>query len=300
MCKIISAKSYDYNELFKVTKKLLKEYDFLKPINLGKSCFGREIKGLKIGNSCDYSLITAATHGSEYITETVLLMFIENLCSALKYDGSIAGFNAKKAMYNRGVIFVPCVNPDGVEIAINGAKGCGDRQAEINKICLGDFKHYNANFRGVDINHNFKAGWEDLHRLEQKEGIFGPSPTQYGGPYPESEPETAALTSLCKNEEIRHVVALHSQGEVIYWCYGEKRPPKSREIAEILATSSGYALDVPLGLANGGGFKDWFIECFDKPGFTIEMGLGKNPLPIEYAEKIYKQTEEMLMLCTIV
>ncbi len=300
MCKIISAESYDYNKFSKVSKTLLKDYDFLKPVNLGKSCFGREIKGFKIGNACDYSLITAATHGSEYITETVLLMFIENLCNALKYDGSIAGFNARKAMYNRGVIFVPCVNPDGVEIAINGAKGCGDRQAEINKMCLGDFKHYNANLRGVDINHNFKADWENLHKLEQKEGIFGPSPTRYGGPHPESEPETVALTSLCKTEEIRHVVALHSQGEVIYWCYGKKRPPKSRQIAEILATSSGYALDVPLGISNGGGFKDWFIECFNKPGFTIEMGLGKNPLPIEDAEKIYKQTEEMLMLCTIV
>jgi len=70
-------------------------------------------------------------------------------------------------------------------------------------------------------------------------------------------------------------------------------------MAEIMATSSGYALDVPTGIASGGGFKDWFISEFSRPGFTVEMGLGSNPLPIESAESIYKKLEEMLMLCCI-
>jgi g-D-glutamyl-meso-diaminopimelate peptidase len=70
-------------------------------------------------------------------------------------------------------------------------------------------------------------------------------------------------------------------------------------MAEIMATTSGYALDVPVDIATGGGFKDWFIKEFTRPGFTVEIGKGKNPLPANEAYKIYKQIRELLMLSTI-
>ena len=131
-------------------------------------------------------------------------------------------------------------------------------------------------------------------------GIYGPAKSRYGGTKPESEPETKALINLCKRAKIRHTVALHSQGEVIYWCFGDNTPPRSRSIAEILATASGYALDIPVDIADGGGFKDWFIEEFNRPGFTIEMGKGENPLNAETAEDIYLNAREMLTLATII
>lgn len=53
---------------------------------------------------------------------------------------------------------------------------------------------------------------------------------------------------------------------------------------------------MPTGIADGGGFKDWFISEFCRPGFTIELGLGKNPLPAADAAKINEQVKEMLML----
>jgi len=70
-------------------------------------------------------------------------------------------------------------------------------------------------------------------------------------------------------------------------------------MAEIMATTSGYMLSEPKGLAVGGGFKDWFIKEFNRPGFTVEMGKGENPLPIETAKEIYERLEEMLMLTVI-
>ena len=136
-------------------------------------------------------------------------------------------------------------------------------------------------------------------KFEIKNGIFGPAPTRFGGERPESEPETAALCDLCRTKRMRHVLALHSQGEVIYWTFGDKKPPKSERMAQIMATSSGYALDVPMGLAVGGGFKDWFICEFNRPGFTVEVGTGKNPLPIENSLNIYKGICEMLSLSAI-
>ncbi|MBR7071480.1 MAG: M14 family metallocarboxypeptidase [Clostridia bacterium] len=295
----VQPKEYDYAALRKVSRTLCEQYNFMKEIPLGNSCAGREIFGLRIGKGAEYALIAAAFHGSEYLSENVLLFFAEELCEALQTNISFAGMNVRRALFGRGVVLVPCVNPDGCEIAIHGRAACGQAAAFIEQLCRGDFKHWNANLRGVDINHNFDAGWEALHRLERKSGIFGPAPTRFGGSKPESEPETAALTKLCRTGRIRHAMALHTQGEVIYWTYGQNRPPRSERMAEILATSSGYALDVSMGLAEGGGFKDWFISELNRPAFTVEMGLGKNPLPIEDSRKIYERLREMLLLTAI-
>ena len=46
-----------------------------------------------------------------------------------------------------------------------------------------------------------------------------------------------------------------------------------------MAKASGYCMAEPEALASLGGFKDWFIDYFHRPAFTIEAGKGKNPLP---------------------
>lgn len=299
MEKIVSSCEYDYFERKKLISSICERYKFVRKTVIGKSCSGKDITALKIGAASEYGLITAAFHGSERITSTVLLMFIEELCKAIKNNGYICGINAQRALRGRGVIFVPCVNPDGCDISLLGAKGCGNKADFVAKLCKNDFSHWNANLRGVDINHNFNADWDAVREKEKALGIYGPAPTRFGGYKPESEPETVALTELCRNVAIRYVVALHSQGEVIYWSYGHKQPSRSRKMAEIMATSSGYALDVPSAIATGGGFKDWFIKEYNRPGFTIELGKGENPLPATESEKIYKQVSEMLTLITI-
>ena len=296
---ITASENYDYKKMSNVIDILCENYPFLSRQVIGKSCAGRDIVALKVGKAEHYALFAAAFHGSEHITTNILLYFIEELCTALNSGGAIAGLDAKKALFGRGAVFVPRVNPDGCEISIHGELGCMGHTERIKQLCKGDFTHWNANLRGVDINHNFNAGFEQVKQLENKGGIFGPAPTRFGGYSPESEPETVALTNLCKTGRIHHVLAMHTQGEVIYWTYGKNKPPRSERMAEIMATSSGYALDVPVGIAVGGGFKDWFIDYFNRPGFTVEIGIGKNPLPITSAEKLYLDIREMLTLCTI-
>ncbi len=300
MKAIVKPMEYDYFARQKLIDEICREYPFIRKMTIGKSCMGKEITALKIGSANEYALITAAFHGSERITSTILLMYIEQLAFSIKNDLSIEGVNAIRGLKGRGVIFVPCVNPDGCDISLLGKAACGNDAARIARICKNDFTHWNANFRGVDINHNFNADWESLREKERKMGIYGPAPSRFGGARPESEPETKALVDFCKKVRIRHVVALHSQGEVIYWDFGDNTPPRSKRIAEILATAGGYALDVPVSIADGGGFKDWFIEEFQKPGFTIEMGKGVNPLPAQEAEEIYYKAREMLTLATII
>lgn len=291
---------YKYHEITDTMRVLCQKHPVLEQFKIGKSCSERDIRALKINSSRnEYVLFTAAFHGSEHITSNILLFFAEELASAYSKKASLAGVNIKKALSGRGIIFVPAVNPDGCEISICGVSGCGKYASNIYKLCGGDFARWNANLRGVDINHNFDAGWQQLHTIEQKSGILGPAPTRFGGYSPESEPETQALVKLCREYNICHAIAIHSQGEVIYWNYNGYEPKKSKQMAEIMAATSGYALDVPVKIATGGGFKDWFLKEFNRPAFTVEVGLGKNPLPISDAFKIYENIREMLTISSI-
>ena len=237
----------------------------------------------------------------EWLTSLLVLNFTESISEAIYKDGLINGIKIGNFLSRHGLIVVPCVNPDGVEISLNGAQNACSYENLVDRIMnYGSTVPWQANARGVDLNHNFNANWYELHQLEEKNGIIGPAPTRYGGPAPASEPETRALVDFCERFSFRHVIAFHSQGEEIYWQYGTKTPQKAERMALKIAELSGYKLSAPEGLAVGGGFKDWFIEEFAKPGFTVEIGKGKNPLPLSDIVEIYDKLESMMIYCSIV
>ena len=296
MNDIINVCEYDYIKLRDAVYAIKGRYPSAELGSIGKSVMGKDLYYLKIGKGSSIVLYTAAFHGMERITSVLMLRFAERLLRAIDDDTEIAGIKARRAMIGRSLVIVPRVNPDGCDIALKGIGGCGYHAAKIYNWCDGNFSIWNANARGVDINHNFDAGWNELQKMEKNAGIYGPSPTRYGGPSPESEPETCALTNLCRKNSICHVLAFHSQGEEIYWRYGEHTPQKGKKMAEVFAASTGYTLEAPIGLASHGGFKDWFIEEFHRPGFTIEVGKGKNPLDCRLLDEIYERIEEMLVL----
>ena len=204
-------------------------------------------------------------------------------------------------LYGTGVIVVPVANPDGFEISLKGPAGALHLTSRIHMLCDGDFHLWNANARGVDINHNFNAEWDTLRKIERESGIFGPAARRYGGPAAESEPETAALTGLCRGRHFRHMLALmNSMGEAVYWSYGAKTPPKAKKLAGLLAGAAGYAVEEPMGLVTHGGFKEWFIEEFGRPGFTVMAGgLGEKIDPVKF-EAAYERLEEMLVLAAVI
>ena len=55
-----------------------------------------------------------------------------------------------------------------------------------------------------------------------------------------------------------------------------------------------------MGTASHGGLKDWFIQETGRPGFTLEVGRGQNPLPIEQLPEIWRKLRETLMLSILV
>ncbi len=295
------AQRTDYGAVRGLCTALCARYPYLRGAVAGHSLLGRELPILFLSPSQEEPigervLIAAAFHGQEWLTSLCALRLCEEVCRALKGGLSLCGIPLSRALRARQIVFLPMVNPDGVEIALYGSDAAGD-YADFVKAHGGDTHGlWQANARGVDINHNFNAGWQEMQALAEKNGKNSPAARQYRGESPESEPETRAVTNLCRLYGFRHVVALHSQGEEIYWQYGEHTPPQSRMIAQVLGAASGYTVTDPTGFAGHGGFKDWFISCFHRPGFTIELGRGVNPLPLSDFEPLYKKAREMLLL----
>jgi g-D-glutamyl-meso-diaminopimelate peptidase len=191
------------------------------------------------------------------------------------------------------------LNPDGVNLVINGLESDNPVSSRLISMNDGsaDFSRWQANARGVDLNHNYDADFDLLRELEIKSGITEPCATRYGGEYPESEPETSALASFIRSEpDIAVLTALHTQGEEIYWRYKNIVPPRAKMLAHLIERITGYKLDYPNeAIASYGGCKDWFISEFNKPGFTIECGKGINPLPLTDFVQIYATLEEALV-----
>lgn len=295
----------NYNVLpdCKTRKEMINEicdkYNFVKHSFAGKSVCGRCIDVLHIGNTKNRVLYCAGFHGSEYLTILAVLKFFEECAEAMKYDTVVGHYKISDFLRIRGLTIVPCVNPDGVEIALNGSDSALKYKNLVDNVGA-DTKKWQANARGVDINHNFNAGWSELKKREISHNITHPSSTRFGGTRPESEPETRALTNLCRTTDFERAVALHSQGREIYCSFGKNTPVLSFRLASVFSQSSGYNIAFPEEIASGGGFKDWFIDRFKKPALTIEMGLGENPLPLSDFEKEYKLMLDMLCLGVVV
>jgi len=297
---IVRGAEYDTAGLQQLIGRLAERYPGLEVTCAGKSVLGRDITAVHIGEGQSGVLLVGGIHGTNRSTALILLRFLENLAAALETGGEIAGKPAVRVMFGTGLTVIPVLNPDGYEIALRGPAGALHLTGRIHLLCGGEYEIWNANARGVDLHHNFPAGWDILRKMERESGVFGPAPRRYGGPSPESEPETVALTELCRTRWYRHALTLmNSKSPAVYWSYGDKTPPKSKKIAQLIAGAAGLPLEEPMGMVSHGGFKEWFMEELRRPAFTIMTGgLGK-AADSENIEKLYAQIEEALVMALV-
>ncbi|MDR2908534.1 MAG: M14 family metallocarboxypeptidase [Oscillospiraceae bacterium] len=289
----------DHESLMEYIRLLRESYRSLKVFPIGKSLLGREITAMCIGNPVGATLMAGAVHGLEWLTCMLLVKFCETLLSALESGGKVSDVDVGRALGSRSLVIIPCLNPDGVEIALRGSDAAGRYKSLVDALTGDPGNIWQANARGVDLNHNFDAGWRLARAMEEEAGITGPSAGRYGGDHPHSEPESIAITTCCLTYQPRTLYAFHSQGEEIYYRYGDNTPERSRMMAQVLASSSGYAVGSPPDMAAHAGLKDWFIEKFRRPGFTVEVGKGKNPLSLDQLPALYRRTEEMMMIAAL-
>lgn len=282
---------FDEEKRQEIEYVLMCKHKNIRRIVIGITECGREIVAYRVGNNGGV-LMCAAFHGMERITSGMLYKFLDEVCTKREFDVVFSSMLEKS-----GLTVVPAVNPDGIEISINGVHSAGKLSEYVQKSLTDTKTHYSrwqANAMGVDINHNFNAGYEQVKIMERKMGINKPSPTRYGGKYAESEKETQAICNLCRRNKYKTAVALHTQGREIYYDFSKNTPKISLSMANEMSKISGYAVSHPQGIAVGGGFKDWFIQCFSRPAFTLEIGLGVNPLPMSAFVSEYKIVRRIL------
>lgn len=277
--------------------RLSAQYPFLLCRTLGKSLLGRRIPLVLFGSGRERVLYVGTHHASEWLTSSLLLAFLSELASAYAAKENPFGIDLSFLLSRRTLLFVPMLNPDGVAIRLGSADDpLAERRARMVKD--GDFTHWQANARGVDLNHNYRTGFSEYKKIEPSLGIFGGGPTRYSGEGPESEPETAALAGFIRAARPRLILSLHTQGEEIYYTGGGVELPSAYATALRLAELSGYRLAKAEGPSALGGLSDYTVESLGIPSFTVECGLGENPLPPEAIPVIYRRLRRMLFQST--
>ena len=263
-------------------------YPFIGTGDIGQSVMGKPIWYLKLGSGDNAVLYNASHHANEWITTPLLLKFAEDLAAA----------SAAALLDHASVTLIPAVNPDGIDLVTGelqqgefyrGAVNIADDWPDI-PFPAG----WKANIRGTDLNLQYPAGWEEAKKIKYAQGVQGPAPMDYVGPAPLSAPESRALYDYTLALSPRLTLSYHTQGAEIYWRYGECEPEGAEKIGELFAKLSGYTLADPAQVSSNAGYKDWFIQAFDRPGFTIEAGRGKNPLPISDFDTLYKENLPIL------
>ena len=211
--------------------------------SIGRSVSGAHIICFHVGPlSGDQIIVQGGIHAREWVTALLVMRM---------------AFAARNSDVGMGVFFLPMTNPDGCTLAQAGADAFPEHKAELLRLNGGgsDFALWKANLRGVDLNCNF-----DARHGKGASNVAAPAPESYPGPYPESEPETAALARFTRAVRPAITLSYLALGREVYYVFGQtgERLARDERIARLVADELGYTL-VPGDLGSAGGYKDWCI-----------------------------------------
>ena len=280
--------------------QLVKAYPFLRTELLTETAFGRKVRTLVLGRGKRKVIYSASHHANEWITTPLLLKFAEDFAESFEKGGEIGGVDAKKLSDSVTIYMVPMVNPDGVDLVV-GATAPGTVEYEIARRLSENYPSipfpdgWKANLLGVDLNLQYPAGWLQAREIKFDQGFTRPGPRDYVGRAPLTQLESRALLGYTEFIDPALVLAFHTQGQLIFWTFRDIEVPGAEELGREFADLSGYTLaDVPFE-SSFAGYKDWFIQNYRRPGYTIEAGLGTNPLPIEQFDEMYAATLPIML-----
>ena len=289
---------YVWELLSYIVNGLSVRYPFIETGNIGKSVMGNDIFYIKIGTGQTEVMYNATHHANEWITTPLLLKFAEQYAKAYEEKGEIFGKSAEDLFNSKTLYIIPCVNPDGMDV-VNGGLPVGEYYNNVLAIS----KNYpqipfpdgwKANINGIDLNLNYPANWQKAKEIKYEQGYTSPAPRDFVGVDPLCEPESIAMYNFTLNHQFALTLSYHTQGKVIYWKYLDYIPKRSYTIGQKLAEVSGYTLSLTPEESSYAGYKDWFIQAFNKPGYTVEAGVGINPLPLSQFNDIYNDNYGLL------
>lgn len=252
---------------------------------------GRSLWHLVIGDpekAGRHILVTASIHAREYMTTQLVMkqtsQFLGNIQNYPEITEGTTAFHV-----------VPMINPDGVSISQMGLEGClteetRERVLEISRLDGAQdmnayLRRWKSNSRGVDLNRNFDALWESYN-----DGLGRPSADHYRGTAPGSEPEAAALIALTERYPFARTVSYHTQGNVIYWYFGQTGELKeaTMALAKQVGALTGYPTDANYEKLDPAGYKDWAISKKGIPSLTIEVGTETSPVPPSQFQAVWR------------
>ncbi|USK70844.1 M14 family metallopeptidase [Peribacillus asahii] len=278
--------SYSYETLRDDIRRLSSVYPFIQTSSIGNSVLGRNISEILIGKGNKRVHYNGAFHANEWITTPVIMTFINDYLLALTNMNTIRGVQMLPLYQQSTLSIVPMVNPDGVNLVLQGPPSTEPYRSNVIQWNRGsmDFSGWKANIRGIDLNDQFPAKWE----LEKARNPDKPGPRDYSGERPLTEPEAVAMADLTRRRDFSRVLAFHTQGQVIYWGFDNLEPPESEVMVNEFSRVSGY--EPVQTIESYAGYKDWFIQDWRRPGFTVELGQGTNPLPLSQFQEIYQES----------
>ncbi|MCP3763892.1 LysM peptidoglycan-binding domain-containing protein [Domibacillus sp. A3M-37] len=276
---------YDYGQMMTDIRQLRTVYPFLRVPSIGRSVLDKEIPEVTIGNGMKRVHSNGSFHANEWITTPVIMTFLNDYVLSLTNQNPIRGLSTYRLYQESFLSIVPMVNPDGVNLVVNGPPASEPWRSRVVELNNGneDFSGWKANIQGVDLNDQFPAKWEEERENNPKE----PGPRDYGGERPLTEPEAIAMAELTRRRDFSRVLAFHTQGKEIYWGFANSEPLESETLVREFGRVSGY--EPVHTIESYAGYKDWFIQEWRRPGFTIELGQGTNPLPITQFDEIYQE-----------
>lgn len=282
-----SVKKYPfYSDLLSKIYNIRDNFSVMPQIS-GKSVLGRGIFSIPIGNPESSVLLMGGIKGSHWITSVLLLLFCEDLLRAYQTSGKLMGINIGKVLENRGVIILPCLNPDGFEISLGEMCENESPPPQGHKINSSSLWDFNAN--GVDIPLNFDTNW-DSKSINDNEFLLRRGKTPF------SEPESTCIAKLCFQNNMKHLVTLGLGDDKVYYDYKNYAPSASKLMAELIVSGSTYS-----ACRNCDNYfvNNWFIKTFRKPAFSICMNANSLELSNSAIMEIYSKVKESLIISLI-
>ncbi|MCR5266540.1 MAG: DUF2817 domain-containing protein [Cyanobacteria bacterium RUI128] len=165
-----------------------------------------------ISSEINQTLVIGVFHGDEYQGEPLIDRYME------EHD-------------KEGVLFIPCLNPDGRDLKTR------------------------TNSNGVDLNRNFPTrNWEKT----EKDSYFG-------GETPGSEAETRFLVDVINKYQPKSIITLHTPYKIVNY------DGPAKELAEMISEIIKYPVEESIGYPTPGSFGTYAGIERNIPTITLEM-----------------------------
>ena len=294
---------YTYDVLEEDIAKLKDRFSFIETGVMGSSVLGKNLSYIRLGEGANNIFLNGTHNALEWMTSLVLMKFIEDFCLAYENDEKIKDYDIKDIFKTSSIYIVPMVNPDGVDLVLKGIEdvqheGFGQLVA-WNKNNSDFSNSWQSNMNGVDLKHNYNGFWKEYKLYQVKNKISGPNALGYSGQHPESEPESAAIANFTRYGDFSLVLTFSGKGKEIYWDYKDISE-SSKYLGMKLSEVSGYEIKTPKAINSINSYSSWFINTFDKPGFTVGVDSRDKILSIEDFNHMYDDIVKIILTACVV